>query len=238
MTDKLIRILIISSIFVFINIMTVFGMEGNSLSIHIEISELTEARSPMFIDNHILFTYYNGKQYTRRVAIAFESDNYKQVYTFMKNEYNVFFFIKKIPEKTDFLNYRLIVDGVWTHDPINNNSFLSPGQIRVSSLIIPKKFNDFFTTPLINDNGSVLFIYKDQKDKHIYLSGNFNNWDPFMYKMTEDKKVPGTYTISLRMTPGKHLYTFISDGITIQDPSNPKKALDSRGNAVSVISLQ
>lgn len=225
------------SILIFMNIMTAFGIEGNSLSIHIEISELTEAHSPMFIDNHILFTYYNGKKYTRRVAIAFGYDNYRQVYPFMKNEYNVFFFIAQIPEKTDFLNYRLIVDGVWTHDPVNDNSFLSPEQIRVSNLNIPKRFNEYFTTPLIYDNGNVRFIYKDQENKHIYLSGNFNNWDPFMLRMTEDKKDPGTYTISLRMAPGKHFYTFVSDGITIQDPNNPNKALDSRGNAVSFIEI-
>lgn len=238
MTDKPIKFFLVLSILIFMNIMTAFGIEGNSLSIHIEISELTEAHSPMFIDNHILFTYYNGKKYTRRVAIAFESDNYRQVYPFMKNEYNVFFFIAKIPEKTDFLNYRLIVDGVWTHDPVNDSSFLSPEQIRVSILNIPKRFNEYYTTPLIYDNGNVRFIYKDQENKQIYLSGNFNNWDPFMLRMTEDKKDPGTYTISLRMAPGKHFYTFVSDGITIQDPNNPKKALDSRGNAVSVISLQ
>ena len=219
------------------NIMPAFSIEGNSLSIHIEISELTEAHSPIFLDNHIIFTYFNGEKYTRRVAIAFESDNYRQVYPFVKNEYNVFFFIAEIPEKTDVLNYRLIIDGVWTHDPINDDSFLSPEQLRVSSLNIPKRFNEYFTTPLVYDNGNVRFVYKDQENKHIYLSGNFNNWDPFMLRMVEDKKDPGTYTISLRMAPGKHFYTFISDGITIQDPNNPKKALDSRGNAVSVVTV-
>ena len=238
MTDKLIKFFMVSAILISINIMTVFSLEGNSLSIHIEISELTEAQSPMFIDNHIIFTYYEGKKYTRRVAIAFEADNYRQVYPFMKNEYNVFFFIAEIPEKTDYLNYRLIIDGVWTHDPINDNSFLSSEQLRISSLNIPKYFHEYSTTPLIYDNGNVRFVYKDQENKHIYLSGNFNNWDPFMLKMVEDKEDPGTYTISLRMAPGKHFYTFVSDGITIQDPNNPKKAIDSRGNAVSVISLQ
>ncbi len=237
MTDKLIKFFILSSILISMNIMPAFSIEGNSLSIHIEISELTEAHSPIFIDNHILFTYYNGKKYTRRVAIAFGYDNYRQVYPFVKNEYNVFFFIAEIPEKTDFLNYRLIVDGVWTYDPINDNSFLSPEQLRVSSLNIPKRFNEYFTMPLINDNGNVRFIYKDQENKHIYLSGNFNNWDPFMLRMVEDKKDPGTYTISIRMAPGKHYYTFISDGITIQDPNNPKKAIDNRGNAVSFIEI-
>ena len=237
MKDKPIKFSIISSILIFMNIMPVFGMEGNSLSIHIEISELTEAHSPMFIDNHIIFTYYNGRKYTRRVAIAFESDNYRQIYPFLKNEYNVFFFIAEIPEKTDFLNYRLIVDGVWTHDPINDSSFLSPEHLRVSSLNIPESFSEYLTTPLINDNGNVQFIYKDQENKHIYLSGNFNNWDPFMLRMVEDKKNPGTYTISLRMAPGMHFYTFVSDGIIIQDPNNPKEALDSRGNAVSVVEI-
>jgi hypothetical protein len=238
MTDKPTKIFIASTIFMFIIIMASFPVEGNSLSIHIEISELTEAHSPMFIDNHIIFTYFGGEKYIRRVAIAFETDNYKQVYPFKKNEYNVFFLSRKIPERTEYINYRLIVDGVWTHDPVNANSFLSPENLIVSSLKIPKSFSEQSTTPLISDNGNVRFTYKDQANKHIYLSGNFNNWDPFMLKMKENAENPGTYTISLRMAPGKHFYTFVSDGISIQDPNNPHKANDSRGNVVSVISLQ
>ena len=138
MIDKKIKILIISAFFILIIITSPFAVEGNSLSIHIEISEITEAHSPMFIDNHILFTYFGGKKYIRRVAIAFETDNYKQVYPFMRNEYNVFFLTREIPERTEYLNYRLVVDGVWTHDPVNVNSFLSPEQVRISSLKIPK----------------------------------------------------------------------------------------------------
>ena len=241
MTDKPIKIFIASAIFMFMVIMTAFTSEWNSLSIHIEISELSEAHSPMFIDNRILFTYFQGEKYIRRVAIAFEADNYRKVYPFMKNEHNVFFLTREIPERSEYLNYRLIVDGVWTHDPANVNSFLSPEQLRVSHLVIPKSkdaINRVPTTPLIHDNGNVRFIYKDHENKHIYLSGNFNNWDPFMLKMKEDTENPGTYTISLRMSPGKHFYTFVSDGIAIQDPGNPHKAYDSRGNEVSVISLQ
>ena len=123
---------------------------------------------------------------------------------------------------------------------MNNNSFPSPENLRISHLVIPKgngAINRAPTTPFIYDNGNVEFIYEDKENKHIYLTGNFNNWDPFMLKMREDKEDPGTYTISLRMAPGKHFYTFVSDGITIQDPNNPKKALDSRGNAVSFIEI-
>lgn len=214
-----------------------FPIEGNSLSIHIEISELTEAHSPIFIDNHILFSYSGGKKYIRRVAIAFETDNYKQVYPFMKNDYNVFFLTREIPERTEYLNYRLVVDGVWTHDPINENGFLSSEQLRISSLKIPQSFQEQSDTPIIFNDRYVRFIYRDETDKHIFLTGNFNNWDPFMLKMKEDTENPGTYTISLRMAPGKHFYTFVSDGITIQDPNNPHKANDSRGNVVSYIEI-
>ena len=58
-----------------------------------------------------------------------------------------------------------------------------------------------------------------------------------MLKMKEDAEDPGIYTISLRVAPGKHFYTFVSDGITIQDPDNPHKAYDSRGNAVSFFEI-
>ena len=70
MTDKPKKIFTASAIFLFMIIIPAFSLEENSLSIHIEVSELTEAKSPMFIDNKIIFSYYSGEKYIRRVAIA------------------------------------------------------------------------------------------------------------------------------------------------------------------------
>jgi Glycogen recognition site of AMP-activated protein kinase len=238
MTDKFIKIFLTAASLMFIIIIPCFSNSGQSLSIHIEVSELKEAKNPMFIDNKILFTYFNGKNYTRRVAIAFDIDGYKNVYSLQKNEYNVFFLARNIPEKMAYLNYRLIVDGVWTDDPHNENNFLSPENIKVSRVNIPDIFREQVTYPIIETNRNVKFIYKDDSNKNVYLSGNFNNWDPFMLKMYEEKENPGTYSISLRMSAGQHFYKFITDGLSVQDPNNPGRAYDLRGNAVSIIRVQ
>ncbi|RKX86459.1 MAG: hypothetical protein DRP58_04430 [Spirochaetes bacterium] len=236
MTDKFIKLIYTVTTLLFIAIIPAFSLEGYSLSIHTEISELKKAKSPIFIDNRILFTYSNGDKFIRRVAIAFETDNYKSVFPLMKNENNVFFITTKIPENMESLHYRLIVDGVWTDDPVNVDSFLSPERLKVSRIVIPRKYREQLTSPIV-ENRTVKFIYKDNSNKLVYLSGNFNNWDPFMFRMKEESDNPGTYSISMRMSPGKHYYKFVTDGISIQDPNNPLKAYDSRGNAVSILKI-
>ncbi len=227
----------ISIILIFTGIIPVFASSEYSLSIHKEISGLVDAKSPVFIDNQILFTYFESSKYIRRVAIAFDSDNYSTIYPFMKNANNVFFFSRKIPVNSNSIKYRLIVDGVWMNDPKNRNTVFSSDNFQVSSIDIPRKYNKKADTPAIETNNNVNFIYRDHTNKNVYLVGNFNNWDPFMFKMKEDQNNPGTYKISLRLSPGVHYYKFIADGVALQDPNNPKKAYNTRGNAVSVITL-
>ena len=227
----------ISTVLIFIGIIPVFADSGYSLSIHKEISDLAEAKSPVFIDNQILFTYFESDKYIRRVAIAFDSDNYSKIYPFRKNKKNVFFFVRKIPVNLQSIKYRLIVDGIWMNDPNNSNMVIGFDNFLISSLDIPKKYAKEIISPLIETNKNVSFVYRDKANKNVYLSGNFNNWDPFMFKMKEDREHPGTYKISLRLSPGIHYYKFIADGVSVQDPKNPKKAYNSRGNAVSVIKI-
>jgi len=230
-------IIYISTVLIFIGTIPVFANSEYSLSIHKEISVLVDAKSPVFIDNQILFTYFESNKYIRRVAIAFDSDNYSKIHPFMKNENNVFFFARGIPVNLNSIKYRLIVDGVWMNDPQNSNTVFSSDNFQVSSINIPRKYTEETDSPVIGTNKNVNFIYRDRTNKNIYLAGNFNNWDPFMFKLKEDIKHPGTYTISLRLSPGVHYYKFIADGVSVQDPGNPKKAYNSRGNAVSIVSV-
>jgi len=238
MTDKFFKIIFILTALICIVIIPAFSLGGYSLTIHTEISELQEAKSPIFIDNKILFTYSAGNKFIRRVAIAFETDNYKNVYPLARNEYNIFFITRDIPKKINYINYRLIVDGVWTNDPLNTNSFLSPEKFKISRIIIPKNYFELEVSPTIGTDRNVRFVYKDVTNKQVYLSGNFNNWDPFMLKMKEESENPGIYSISVRMSEGNHYYKFVADGVSLQDPNNPKKAYDTRGNSVSVLKIE
>lgn len=97
--------------------------------------------------------------------------------------------------------YKFVVDGKWITDP--GNPLSSPGS--GNSLVI------------VDPNYT--FRLKGFKDaKHVFLVGEFNNWDPKAYAM---KKEGDEWIFPVHLSVGKHLYKFIVDGKWINDPSNP-----------------
>ncbi len=207
-----------------------------SAIIHMRVSDLTHGEAPFFLDRKIIFSYEHPG-YIRRVGIAFGYEHYRVVYPLFKNSNNVFVYITDIPRGVDSLTYRIIVDGLWMNDPNNPSLTRSADGFLISHLSIPPYLKKQIRSPSIESNKTVTFIYTGKRNENIYLTGNFNNWDPFMLKLTEDKKDPGYYSISLKIPPGRHYYTFIADGKEITDPENPRKATDQNGRRVSLIDV-
>ena len=201
-----------------------------------QISNMKHGQAPIFLDRKIIFSY-EQKGYVRRVGIAFGFENYRIVYPFYKNNNNVFVYISDIPQGMDFITYRIIVDGLWLNDPNNPALTRSADGFLISSLAIPSSLKKSIQSPTIKANRMVTFIYTGKSNESIFLSGNFNNWDPFMLRLTEDKNDPGYYSISLRIPSGRHYYTFIANGKEITDPQNPYKAIDQNGRRVSLIDV-
>ncbi len=56
--------------------------------------------------------------------------------------------------------------------------------------------------------------------KAVFLSGDFNAWDPSSHPMKKDKN--GVWKIFVNLDPGQHQYRFRVDGEWQNDPGNPE----------------
>jgi 1,4-alpha-glucan branching enzyme len=71
------------------------------------------------------------------------------------------------------------------------------------------------TKELSNDNSAgqttISFVFPAAAARRVSLAGDFNNWDPEdmpMYKGSD-----GVWYLSVSLTPGRHEYQFIADGV-------------------------
>ena len=113
--------------------------------------------------------------------------------------------------------YKFIVDGEWTHDPVNKDWVKNEHHTLNSVLYV--------TLP-------VTFILKGYPDaKTVVLAGSFNDWNDRKQQMT---KSGDGWTATIPLFGGKHTYKFIIDGKWITDPVNPIVEDDGHGNKNSV----
>ena len=68
--------------------------------------------------------------------------------------------------------------------------------------------------------------------KTVFLSGDFNNWDPKAYSM---KKEGEEWVFPVHLFAGKHLYKFVVDGKWINDPANPLWEQNEYGTGNSIL---
>lgn len=205
----------------------------NSLSLHIRITEITEHEAPFIIGGDLIFTYMPSKQNVRHVGISFENENFSRIYNLYKNENGVYFFIYKYPkEKT--INYKFIEDGIWILDKTVKSMIANKSYIRLSSFEVPDKNVKEHISPII-ENSTATFKMKAPKGSSIYITGDFNNWNPFLYKLTEE--ISGQYTITLNLPKGKFGYYFIYNGERVLDSENPFRGRSKIGEDVSLFTI-
>ena len=203
---------------------------------------------PEIYEDSVLFTAPSSYQ---RVGISFAYEGYAKVYWFKrlmlpkdpaelaaagKNRKNIdpnkdsgiMFYLQSIPENITNMDYRLIIDGLWTVDPLNPQTISGPSGIVASRVSLPAKSN---TAPGTTPPGSYRFSYRAPPGESITVGGSFNNWDPFMYELRETS--PGFYTLTLPLPPGSFQYVFFHRGEQIPDPANPKKLYTRDGRIVS-----
>lgn len=71
--------------------------------------------------------------------------------------------------------------------------------------------------------------------KSVYLSGDFNDWDPDAYSM---KRMPdGTWQSKIQLNPGEHHYWFLVDGKATLDPKAHGRAHDIENHRVSRVTV-
>jgi hypothetical protein len=75
------------------------------------------------------------------------------------------------------------------------------------------------------DEEEVIFRLVDPDAAKVFLTGDFNNWNPTMDSMV---KRGGGWEVRLYLVPGRYRYAFVVDGKNIPDPDNPNR--DAEGN--------
>lgn len=218
---------------------TIFSAEDetfsiNSLKLHIRITELTDSEEPFIHADKLVFTYKPSKKNARHVGIAFEEEKFSKIHNLHRNENGIFFYMYKYP-KREKVNYRFIEDGVWISDKKNRNVKMDNNFITLSSFVIPQKNIKEHTSPIVKNN-QAKFRLKAEENSSVYLTGDFNNWNPFLYPLEEVE--PGIYELTINLPKGKYGYYYIYNGKKTLDWENFSRGTSRLGEEVSIFSIQ
>jgi hypothetical protein len=219
---------------------------------------LTRPTAPVVIDGQVIFTLPSTY---RRAGVAFAHENWTEIHRFRKLELpiddvapfvedskvprqfyhdsGIMFTVYTPPTGVAFLEYRLIADGLWMADPLNGESRLDTSSGVKNSRVYLNPVPDSGLVKGAKEaenNGRVRFRYNADPGSAVYLTGSFNNWDPFMYEMREE--MPGSYTLALGLPPGTYQYVFFDQGAFHPDLSNPERIYLLDGRIASVLNVE
>jgi hypothetical protein len=206
-------------------------------------------RAPEIFDDGVIFT---APSIHRRVGISFAHEGFARVHWFQKllkakdeltpkeeksknivdqyRDSGILFHVYTVPEEIREVEYRLVIDGLWTTDPLNPLYRIDQKSGIVRSLIempIIKKIPTAFDGP----PGTLTFNYQAPTGETVTVAGSFNGWDPFMYELRETS--PGTYSLTLPLPPGTYHYVFFHRGQRILDPYNHSRVYTKEGMAAT-----
>jgi hypothetical protein len=210
---------------------------------------LPNAGAPELFEDGVIFT---ASSTYRRVGIAFAHEGFSKVYWFKKlmipkeeltekeakskkeedlyRDSGILFHVYTVSPSTRELEYRLIIDGLWTADPLNPLARMDPQSgILCSTVLIPAPKQSLST--LDGPPGSLRFSYRAGPGEYITVAGSFNGWDPFMYELKET--TPGFYSLTLPLPPGTYQYVFFHRGERILDPYNLNRVYTKEGKTAS-----
>jgi hypothetical protein len=202
---------------------------------------------PVVYEDAVIFT---APSTFRRVGIAFAGEGFSRVHWFRKlmipvdaprprrdrdpstvfADSGILFHVYTVPEDVRELEYRLVIDGLWTADPLNPQQRIDPASGITRSVLvlpeIPRRPSAFDGPP-----GSLSFTFTAPPGERITVAGSFNRWDPFMYELQETG--PGYYSLTLPLPPGTYHYVFFYRGSRILDPNNPNRVYTREGRTAS-----
>jgi hypothetical protein len=209
---------------------------------------ISKPGKPEIYEDGVLFITSSSN---RRVGISFAHDGYGKVHWFNKlmiprdtaemfvngkpkkgvdpnQDSGIMFHLEPIPLNMRNMDYRIIIDGLWTNDPLNPVSVTGPSGIVESRVTLPEKPGQFQDAV---QPGTYRFTYHTTPGETVTVGGSFNNWDPFMYELREI--TPGFYTLTLPIPPGRFQYLFYHRGAQVPDPANSMRLYTREGNIVS-----
>ena len=223
-------------------ITTIAGAE--SVDMLLRAGGLTTAGPPILIGNEILLSYEfardNREGSDQRGAVhavqaAFSHEQFGTLHTFKRNQNGIY--VLSIPKARDTneITYRIVVDGIWTTDPVNPDSIADAWGVRVSRYVIPAVPARTAESPIIYGDGTVEFALMAKSGQTVTIVGSFNGWDPYMTQMEELPS--GVYKRRLRLPPGEHFYYFMVNGLRLADPMNKHRGLHGNGLVISFVEL-
>ncbi|MDR1302423.1 MAG: glycogen-binding domain-containing protein [Treponema sp.] len=226
---------------------TIGAVDTESYQFIDHLLSLSRPGLPEVFEDGVIFTASSSY---RRVGIAFAHEGFAKVYWFQKLiipkdnltpeaerkkqdiyvDSGILFHVYTVPDHIQELEYRLIIDGLWTTDPGNPVFRLDSSGLLYSVVSIPvlQKSPSTFDAP----PGSLSFIYNGPPGESVTVAGTFNGWDPFMYTLQEKK--PGYYSLILPLPPGTYQYVFFHRGQRILDPYNPNRVYTQDGKTASI----
>ena len=204
------------------------------------VETIARADAPLITGKYIIFTAAGS---ARHAGIAFEHENFQSIHALQRlcrseeetdSKKSILFYIMQIPEEMRELRYRLVIDGLWSTDPLNPDEIFDySAGMSLSILKIPYQ-KEYKTA--VENNGRTRFVYQGESGKKIYLAGTFNNWDPFMYVLEE--VMPGRYELYLPLPNGVWYYAYFKDGKQIPDTTNHEHVYMADGRTASVIAVE
>jgi len=212
---------------------------------------IREPSAPVIHENSVIFTADSSLQ---RVGIAFAHENFANTYWFRQllvsqdrqnpvilpgerfpsnhRDSGIQFFIYEIPGHLRELEYRMVVNGLWTTDPLNSQFRRDPvSGLSFSVLRLP--FRQSIPNPLNGLPEGLSFTFRAPPGEIVTVAGNFNSWDPFMYELKEGPA--GIYSLTIPLPPGLYQYVFFHRGERFTDPYNPRRIYSRDGRSASEI---
>jgi hypothetical protein len=209
--------------------------------------------APRIYEDAVIFTASSSY---RRVGIAFAHEGFSTVHWLQKlliprdpaeiaaqgrnrnidpyTDTGILFHVEIIPDAMRNMDYRMIIDGLWTVDPMNPNGVAGSGGVYQSRVSLPARPS----MPSTADSppGQLRFSFPAASGEIITVAGTFNNWDPFMYELRETSE--GLYTLTLNLPPGTYQYVFFYRGERILDPNNSARVYTREGKIVSQVQVR
>ena len=250
---KTIKIISLLAVFLFISGFShAVDMESlESLQLIDRLLGIREPKAPEFVGDLVVFTASSS---LRRVGIAFANEGFGKIHWFRQllvsrdpmeispkernpspyKDSGIVFYVHQIPEGAEEIEYRMIIDGLWTTDPVNPNIRRDSSGLSQSILSIPPR--ERLHHPLKGPPGSLDFAFQGPPGEIVTVAGDFNNWDPFMYELVEGPA--GNYRINIPLPPGTYQYVFFHKGKRYLDPYNGRRIYSKDGKAASEIVIQ
>lgn len=213
------------------------ALDRQSYRFHDRLISIVGVSSPSIFEDAVIFT---ASGTARSVGIAFSHEGYGEVHQFQRlavrgrKDPQPLFYVYEMPRDLERLEYRLVIDGLWTADPWNPDRIIDPNTgLSVSVLRLPPRGDEHGPSVA---KGLLRLAYDAPSGAIITVAGNFNAWDPFMYELAET--MPGHYELDLPLPPGTYQYAFFYRGERLLDPSVPRKVYTREGMVASEVAVR